>query len=432
VRIAWLSPAAGNSGVVEYTRQVLPAVARYAEPELWSHGPAESIPGGVPCVDYASEPGALERLAQYDSVIYHLGNHLGFHRAEYEASARVPGIVVLHDRTLHHFFAGYYVSYLRQPELYLERMKTLYGERGRLVGLAVVAQQGEGAWNDPAEVITHAFTEDALANAIGAVTHSASHAEAVRARWAGPLRDLRMPAYDRQLGSTPRAPDSSDVTTLMSIGHVDRNKHILTVVYALAEAPELAAKIRYLVLGQYDPRSAYIRDLNRTIADAGLARTVTLLGYTPMATLERYAATADVFLNLRFPNLEGGSASLMEQLARGRPVIVYDTGVYGELPDETVVKVAPDDPNGLVQRLSELVADPELRHRIGRAARSYAEGQRVDSYAEALVEFTRLANSWRTRLRLADRVGEELRRLGVSRRTPAVGSIGDELNELLG
>jgi glycosyltransferase involved in cell wall biosynthesis len=433
MRIAWLSPAAGNSGIVEFTRQVLPALARHAEPELWSHGPPERPPCGIPCVDYAGDPQALVRLAGYDAVVYNLGNHLRFHRAEYEVSARVPGIVVLHDRTLHHFFAGYYITYLRRPELYLERMAALYGERGREVGAAVLAQHGEGAWSRPEEVVEHAFIEDSLANAIGAVTHSAGHAAAVRRRWGGPVCDLPMPAYESQLRHrlAPSPPAAGDAITLMSVGHVDRNKHILTVVEALASAPELAARIRYLIIGQYDARSAYIRDLNRTIADASLARTVTLLGYTPDATLERYAANADVFVNLRSPNLESGSASLMEQLARGRPVVVYDSGAYGELPDETVVKVAVDDRAGLVSSLHELVGDAELRRRLGLAARRHAEAHRVDAYARSLAWFAAAATAGRARLRLADSVGTQLRTLGVAPDAAAVLAIADELSALL-
>ena len=390
-------------------------------------------PHGIPFVDFASDPRALDRLAGYDAVIYNLGNHLRFHRAEYEVSARVPGIVVLHDRTLHHFFAGYYITYLRRPELYLERMATLYGDRGREVGAAVVAQHGERAWSRADEVVEHAFTEDALANAIGAVTHSAGHAAAVRRHWGGPVCDLPMPAYESQL--RPRAAPSplaaDGAITLMSVGHVDSNKHILTVVEALASAPKLAACVRYLVVGQYDARSAYIRDLNRTIADASLARTITLLGYTPDATLERYLANADIFVNLRFPNLEGGSASLMEQLACGRPVVVYDSGVYGELPDETVVKVAVNDRPGLVSRIHELVADAELRRRLGLAARRYAEGHRMDAYARALAGFAAAATAGRAGLRLADSVGHQLRTLGVAPDDAAVWAIADELSDLL-
>jgi glycosyltransferase involved in cell wall biosynthesis len=436
VRLAWLSPAAGNSGIVEFSRQVLPAVARYAEPELWSHGAPQKPPPDIPTVDYASDPEALGRLASYDAVVYHLGNHLAFHRAEYDTSLRVPGVVVLHDRTLHHFFAAYYITYLRRPDLYLARMTALYGARGGEVGVAVIAQHGEQAWRTPDEVLEHAFIEDALANALGAVVHSAGHAAAVRTRWAGPLAHLPMPAYDSQLAvavtPAPERTCSAAPVTLMSVGHVDRSKHVLTVIEALASAPQLAAQVRYVVVGQYDPRSPYVRDLHRTVADAGLAHGVRLLGYVPPATLRRHLATADVFVNLRFPNLESGSASLMEQLALGRPVVAYNGGAFGELPDGTVVTVPAGDTAALLGALDGLVGDAGLRARIGAAARAYAEHQRVDGYAHALVDFAGEADAWRARRRLADSVGEKLRGLDVDPGAPAVDRVAAEVDALLG
>jgi hypothetical protein len=45
--------------------------------------------------------------------------------------------------------------------------------------------------------------------------------------------------------------------------------------------------------------------------------------------------------------------------------------------------------------------------------------------------FAEQANAWRPRLRLADRVGGELRRLGIDRHVPAVAAISDEVAELL-
>jgi glycosyltransferase involved in cell wall biosynthesis len=435
MRLAWLSPAAGNSGIVEFSRQVLPAVARYAEPELWSHGAPQTPPPGIPVIDYASDPEALLRLASYDAVVYHLGNHLAFHRAEYDATVRVPGVVVLHDRTLHHFFAGYYVTYLRRPDLYLARMTALYGERGREVGEAVIAQRGEQSWQRPDEVLEHAFIEDALANALGAVVHSAGHAAAVSERWAGPLVHLPMPAYDSQLALAPAAPPERSAgtpITLMSVGHVDRSKQILTVIEALTSAPQLAARVRYFVVGQYDPRNPYVRDLHRTIADAGLADKVTLLGYESPAALQHHIASADVFLNLRFPNLESGSASLMEQLASGRPVLAYDSGAYGELPDGTVVRVPAGDTEALLAALDGLVRDAGLRERTGAAGRAHAESRRVDAYAQALVNFTGDANAWRAKRRLADSVGEKLRGLGLRPTDPAVASVAAEIDGMLG
>jgi len=432
VRIAWLSPAAGNSGIVEFTRALLPALARHAEPELWAHGRPEAPPPDIPVVDYSADPLQLERLVHYDAVFYNLGNHLGFHRAEYESSLVCPGIVVLHDRSLHHFFAGYHITHRGLPNAYIERMAALYGPRGREVADAVVAERGEAAWDDEEEVLEHAFIEDALVNAVGAVVHARGHAEVVRARWAGPVRALDMPAYPSHLRRHPAAfGECGDVLTLVSIGHVGPSKHIHAAVEALAGAPDLSSRVRYLVAGPYDPRSSYIRDLSRIIADHGLARVVQLLGYVPPRMLDKLAARADIFLNLRLPNLEGGSASLMQQLAYGRPIVTYASGVYAELPDDVVAKITPGDRGELARCLLRLVDDPGLRRRLGEAARALAERRDIDAYAQGLVEFARVVDTWRPALRLADRVGTELLALGASETSPDTDDIGEMILDLL-
>ena len=56
-----------------------------------------------------------------------------------------------------------------------------------------------------------------------------------------------------------------------------------------------------------------------------------------------WAATADVVLNLRYPTLGETSGAALRVMAAGRPLVVFDHGWYGELPDEAAVKVPPLD-----------------------------------------------------------------------------------------
>ena len=41
---------------------------------------------------------SLDAVADYDHVVFNLGDHRGFHGLVYEASRRHPGVCVLHDR----------------------------------------------------------------------------------------------------------------------------------------------------------------------------------------------------------------------------------------------------------------------------------------------------------------------------------------------
>ncbi|GAC1441475.1 MAG: hypothetical protein NVSMB51_21640 [Solirubrobacteraceae bacterium] len=428
MRIAWFSPSAGTSGISEFSRVVLSELVRHAAAELWTVGPPD-WPSDAPVVDVAADPAALDRLPGYDAVIYNMGNHLAFHREIYEISQLHPGIMLLHDRSLHHFFAGWYITHRRRPDLYRRRMGQLYGERGREVADGVLAGREERAWSHPAEVLDHAFAEDVLAGARGAIVHSRSHAASVHARWRGPLCELVLPSYPEQLApSSPPPPLTGRRLVVMSTGHVERTKCLERVIEALAQDDVLAGRVQYEIVGPFEPHSRYVTELHQLIAVHGLAGTVALRGHQAPASFERRARTADIFVNLRMPNLEGGSASLMGQLPRGRPVLVYDSGCFSEVPDGAVVKVAPGAP--LTGHLHALVDDAALRERIGERARAYAEACSVEPYVEGLLEFCERTGRREPLLALAERAGAELGRIGAGALPDAVARVSSELQRL--
>ena len=103
-----LPPA--RSGVADYADTLVSALRRYGDVSVGSN-----------------DSGA-------DLALYHVGNNR-LHREIYQLALQQPGVVVLHDAVLNHFFLGT----LRQDE-YLEEFVYNYGEWNR--GLA------EGLWRD--------------------------------------------------------------------------------------------------------------------------------------------------------------------------------------------------------------------------------------------------------------------------------------------
>ena len=115
---------------------------------------------------------------------------------------------------------------------------------------------------------------------------------------------------------------------------------------------------------------------------------VWILGQLPPAEVDRCARAADVFINLRHPEDEASSMSLMYQLPFGRPVITYDSGSFAEVPDETVAKVAVGDRAGLRESLRELVEQRRTPQRDrARAAKRVRGGSRARDYARQLLRF---------------------------------------------
>ena len=81
----------------------------------------------------------------------------------------------------------------------------------------------------------------------------------------------------------------------------------------------------------------------------------------------------------------------------GKASIVSATGTYLDVPDDAVLRVAPGptNPLELAERIRSLLADPDLRARMGEAARAHVDAVRTSEatakgYEAAIEETLRL------------------------------------------
>ncbi len=433
MRIAWFTPFSLRSAIGEYSKHVTDELARRCEVAVWSADEEESRPTDLRQVDFARNPEALAELPDYDLAVYNLGDHAEYHGQIYEVARTRPGLVILHDRTYQNLFASHWFS-RRESNRYVERMEAFYGPEGRDVARDAVEGRRPKVWSSDDESLRFPLFEEALTGALGAVTHSVGHAETVRRRWFGPVRPLEFPSYARmpEAPTADRDPGEEDRVTLLTLGYVNRNKRIDRVVDVLARNPDLAQRVRYLVVGPHNPASPYLAELQALVRNRGVEGSVQLLGYQPDETVDRLLAGADVFVNLRYPSLESASASLVEQLGYGRPIVVYDTGSFAELSDDVVAKVPTDDPKALEATLRRLVDDPEARRGIGAAAREEAERRSVGRFADGFLGFVEEVRAWRPRVELCNRVATELAGMAVDPGLPAVDAVSRALDAIIG
>jgi glycosyltransferase involved in cell wall biosynthesis len=277
--------------------------------------------------------------------------------------------------------------------------------------------------------------EQATVGAVGLVVHAESQVERLLNWWVGPFARLHLPSYDAEVVFEP-APEPIPVEgrrlRLVTIGWIGRAKQVHQVIEALGRRPGLAEKFEYRIAGAFDPGSEYGRELLQLVDQHQLQDTVEFLGYVDDDRLSSEIAVADVFANLRWPSTEGGSAALVQQLITGRPVIVSRTGVFGELPDDAVVKVAANDPDSVADALEQMAGDSELRRRIGSAGHATARQFTVEAYARGLARLLETSIGWQPVLSAVDRIGDRLGEIGARADMPFLDSVGAELSQLFG
>jgi glycosyltransferase involved in cell wall biosynthesis/ribosomal protein S18 acetylase RimI-like enzyme len=436
MRIAWLTPLAPTSAIGTFSRRVADRLGRDAEVVLWVEGDGPLQPTSLPVRRYQVDAATIGELQQFDVAIYNFGDYLPFHGPIYEVALAHRGIAILHDRVMHHLFAHYWLTGNRADEsTYLKRIAHWYGAEAARRARAGIRGEAPALWEIDEELARMPLYEQAIVNAEAVIVHSADHAADVSSWWTGPVRRLRLPTGDEVLervdaGRAP-APRPDRRLRALVVGHVNPNRHIDRVLDVLAGDPQLAARLHVDVVGPEEGYAAYADALRRRAADLAPAVSFRVHGRIGDAELERRLAEADLFINLRFPVMEGASASLGEQLAYARPTLVFDAGTFAEVPEDAVARVAPGDFGAVAQQLRALVDDPGRRAEVGRSARAWAEEQTVDAYAQGVLDGIEEAARWRPALRVLDRVGVELGDMGVADELGIVDRIAADFGRVI-
>ena len=130
MRLAYFSPLNPQpSGISDYSEELLPYLAAEADITLFVDGFEPSNPeirDRFTWLDYRRNPSVLKTLADYDAIVYHMGNDHRYHASMLEVARAHPGIVVFHDFALQDFFLGL-AQERNRSEIYLEETFACHG-----------------------------------------------------------------------------------------------------------------------------------------------------------------------------------------------------------------------------------------------------------------------------------------------------------------
>jgi glycosyltransferase involved in cell wall biosynthesis len=322
------------------------------------------------------------RFPGYHLGVFQLGNNVEFHLEIYRAAYLTSALVVLHDLALDDFVrglkaAGEPLGYMAAREAgrlrhTLTDPDVVRNEPLREPWCAHVVRRARGVivhsdfgrrylegfgCRTPVFVVPHPVTE-----APGAFQAAEPRARALRA-------SLGSPGF-----------------LVVAPGDINEAKQLDALVHTAAD---LGPEARVAIVG----RRIEGYDIDPVIAAAGVRDRVRVHADVSDDDFRAWLVAADAVVDLRFPHRGEVSGSLSRAMQAGRPSVVSATGTYLDVPDDSVVRIAPGpaDARELARALARLRDDPDLRRRVGGAAASHVERLRTSEatargYERAIVE----------------------------------------------
>jgi glycosyltransferase involved in cell wall biosynthesis len=269
-----------------------------------------------------------------DVNLYHLGNNQ-LHREIYAKALKRPGVAVIHDAVLQHFFLG-----SLNREQYIDEFVYNYGDWTRDLGARLWDQRASSAGN--AEYFRYPMLRRIVETSLAVIVHNPGAAEMVRAHCANArLTEIPLmfagapPANPEEIRRARERYGAGPRTFLYGIfGHLRESKRILTVLRAFAEARTSAPDIGLLIAGGSVP-SDLQRAMDPLLAQPGVVQT----GFAPEREFWINAQAVDACINLRYPPAGESSSITVRLMGIAKPVIVTAGAETSRFPNSACLRV---------------------------------------------------------------------------------------------
>jgi glycosyltransferase involved in cell wall biosynthesis len=162
---------------------------------------------------------------------------------------------------------------------------------------------------------------------------------------------------------------------ILNVGTIEERKNLLTLVKALAIIPA-KDRLPLIVIGR---KTNYYALVDEQIKALKLEEYVTILSGVSFSDFPAIYQQATVFV---YPSLfEGFGIPLVEAIQSGVPVITSTGSCFSEAGGPSTMYVHPENPEGLAEKISLVIHDPELRNVMKTAGLEYIEKFRPEVIA---------------------------------------------------
>ena len=380
-----------RSDIARVTTNLLPLLAETAEIIVWSSepkwDPAAETRATVRYYDANRPP--WREISEADVTFYQMGNDPRYHYPIWRISQQHPGIVILHDLMLQHFFSGLLFHGLGLSRRnYLELVDRHHGAHGRVLaeshlqGLLGTEELGQQC------PLTGAATENALA----VIVHSEAALHLVPQEIPAaylPLCVGAPPPPER-----PARKTDSEIYQISLFGFLGPNRRLPALLRALADFAQ-RDRFRLDIYGTIDGAEK----IQQLICRLGLSDRVTMHGFVQHDQLAEALRQTDLVVNLRNPSMGEASGSQLHLWQYALPSLVTRAAWYATLPENTVAFVRPEQETEDIQaHLTAFLQEPEKYRELGRNGREHvARNHSMETYGQSLLEVAKRAPEFRSR-----------------------------------
>jgi len=350
----WSPLPPARTGVADYSAALLSALRRHGDVTPESHRP------GV--------------------ALYHLGNnHL--HRDIYARALQRPGVVVLHDAVLQHFFLG-----TLDETAYLDEFAYNYGPWTR--EMAQELYRARAASGFDSRYFAYPMLRRIAEGSRAVIVHNAGAAEIVRRHCPAAavieIPHLFVPASTPSLAEAMRYRQHLGIPACAIVfgvfGFLRESKRLSAALRAIHSVSAECPNVCLLLAGDF-----VSSDLARAAAPWLEHPAIRRVPYLSERDFRLAAAATDACINLRYPAAGETSGIAIRFMGIGKPVMVTAGAETAAFPEDACVRIDPGvaEISGLSDHIRLFTSFPQVAAEIGRRGAGYiAAYHSVDRVAE--------------------------------------------------
>lgn len=327
-----------KSGISNYSSCLLQVLEDYYDISLLVDGYTVKDPMLTKFPKLKYHKGSIYK--RFDIILYNIGNQPDYHGYMLEAMKKNPGFIILHDFSLYYLVIG-----VAQHE---DRVfETVYQEAG-MDGVQLIKDSLR--INQNTDLILHKNLSDklplnysVLSSAKGIFVHSEFSKRCIRQLgvhtdiWKMNLLTTfesdridceRQGRIRQQVQANWDIPEDAFLVVAAGFIAPSKQNRLTCQAIELYNARH-KDKIYYLMVGEGNDADAYLNQFCKKT------------GFISNELYELAIARADMVFNLRYPTNGETSETLIQAMQLGKPCVTTATGWFDELPDDTVIKVAP-------------------------------------------------------------------------------------------